>query len=82
MQATYIFIAEHVVLGNDVLNLVDSVIGLGFRKGALLAKQGDVERSCSPKLLMENLQVIAKREKKRILSFTFQEEHDDSMEHK
>lgn len=58
---THIFIIEHVVLGNDVLNFIDSVIGLGFREGALLAEQGNVERSCTPKLLMENLQVIAKK---------------------
>lgn len=66
---THIFIIEHVILGNDVLNFIDSVIGLGFREGALLAEQGNVERSCTPKLLMENLQVIAK--KKRIVLFTF-----------
>lgn len=68
LEAAYIFIIEHVVLSNDVLNFIDSVVGLGFRKGALLAKQADVERSCPPKLLMENLQVIAK---KKMLSFTF-----------
>lgn len=40
---TYIFLIEHVVLGNDVLNFIDSVVGLGFREGALLAEQGNVE---------------------------------------
>lgn len=61
LGATYMFLIEHVVLGNNVLNFIDSVIGLSFRKGALVAEQGDVDRSCTPKLLMENLQVIAKK---------------------
>lgn len=77
---THIFIIEHVVLGNDVLNFIDGVIGLGFREGALLAEQGNVERSCTPKLLMENLQVIAKKKKNCIIYF--QEDHDNLKEHK
>lgn len=79
LGATYMFLIEHVVLGNNVLNFIDSVIGLGFRKGALVAEQGDVDRSCTPKLLMENLQVIAK--KKNFIIY-FQEEHDNLMEHR
>lgn len=53
--ATYIFIIESIVFGNDVLNFIDSVISLGFREGALLTEQGDVDGSCTHKLLMENL---------------------------
>lgn len=60
VAATYIFISEHIIFGNYVLNFIDSIIGLGFRKGALLIEQGDVDRSCTTQLLMKNLQVVTK----------------------
>lgn len=71
LAATYVFIIKHIVFGNYVLNFIDSIISLGFREGALLTEQGDVDGRCTHKLLMENLQVVAQ---KRILKNDFKEQ--------
>lgn len=58
-KATYLFLVVHVVLSDDVLNLVDGIVCLVFCKGALLFEQSKIERSCAAIFLMKNLQIVA-----------------------
>lgn len=63
-KATYLFLIEHVIISDDVLNLIDSIVRLVFCKGTLLFEQGHVERNRAGILLMQNLQIVATKKKK------------------
>lgn len=45
LVTTYLFLIEHVIVGYDILNLIDGVVRLLFCEGTLLLEQGNVDTS-------------------------------------
>lgn len=71
-ETTNLFLVEYVVFSDNVLNLVDCIVWLGFCEETLPFEQGNFEGTWTTVVLMQNLQIVATSTRKMLL-FRIQE---------